>query len=287
MVRIEIIAEKCTECTACVFSCPERILQQSGSEGVPVVFHEDMCIACGHCVAICPQGAIVHSLIPAGKLSPVSAEILPAAASLMEVLKKRRTYRAFLNKDVEREKIERVIEAAQTAPSAHNTQSTEYIVVTGKDLLTEMLSATVKYYVNLLKRMGSPLARFFLGRFGSPDFRNAVRDMEEVVEFYRNGRDVIIYDVPCLIILHAKKSFRFPGINAQLALQNASLMAEALGLGSFIAGYAFVACKRDKKISTLVGIPRGHKVHGILGLGYPRFSFTQKIGRKTPIVKWL
>ncbi|MDR1388547.1 MAG: nitroreductase family protein [Treponema sp.] len=51
----------------------------------------------------------------------------------MNAIFKRRSVREFLPKAVEPEKIERILRAAFQAPSAHNRQPWEFLVVTGKD----------------------------------------------------------------------------------------------------------------------------------------------------------
>ncbi|MBU0717173.1 MAG: nitroreductase family protein [Planctomycetes bacterium] len=49
---------------------------------------------------------------------------------VIEVIRKRRSIRAYLDKPVEREKIERMLEAGRLAPSASNRQEWRFIVVT-------------------------------------------------------------------------------------------------------------------------------------------------------------
>lgn len=49
------------------------------------------------------------------------------------VIFKRRSIRTFLDKPVEQEKLERILKAGMQAPSAHNNQRWEFIVVTEQD----------------------------------------------------------------------------------------------------------------------------------------------------------
>ena len=50
----------------------------------------------------------------------------------------RRSIRRFLDKPVEQEKIERILKAGMQAPSAHNMQPWEFVVVTDKDKRDEI-----------------------------------------------------------------------------------------------------------------------------------------------------
>ncbi len=52
--------------------------------------------------------------------------------NVFDAMKSRKSVRAFLNKEVEREKIERILEAARHAPSGANTQPWQVAVVTGE-----------------------------------------------------------------------------------------------------------------------------------------------------------
>lgn len=52
---------------------------------------------------------------------------------VMEAIKKRRSIRQYLDKQVEDEKLERVLEAARLAPSAKNVQESRFVVVRDAD----------------------------------------------------------------------------------------------------------------------------------------------------------
>ncbi len=51
----------------------------------------------------------------------------------MEVIGKRRSIRSFRDQSVEAEKIERILQAGMQAPSAHNSQPWEFLVVIDKE----------------------------------------------------------------------------------------------------------------------------------------------------------
>ena len=55
-----------------------------------------------------------------------------------EVIEKRRSIRKFADRPVEKEKIERIIDAAVRAPSARNSRSSEFIIISDRRLLARL-----------------------------------------------------------------------------------------------------------------------------------------------------
>ncbi len=57
--QVEMVKDRCTDCTACVPLCPTEALEVRGDE---VVFVADRCIACGACIRACPVRAMVLNI---------------------------------------------------------------------------------------------------------------------------------------------------------------------------------------------------------------------------------
>ena len=58
MTQLNVDQEKCNRDGLCVEECPARVIRLSPNDAVPVPAADfaDYCIACGHCVAVCPTG---------------------------------------------------------------------------------------------------------------------------------------------------------------------------------------------------------------------------------------
>ena len=84
----------------------------------------------------------------------------------MEEIFKRRSVRDFSEKEVESEKIEQLLKAAMTAPTAANQREWEFIVVTDKTLI-EKLSTSTPYSKPVAK---APLAIVMLSNFKNTIF---------------------------------------------------------------------------------------------------------------------
>lgn len=64
----------------------------------------------------------------------------------MNSMMRRRSYRRFLDRPVEREKIESIMRAAMQSPTGRNAQGWEFLIVTGEDMrvrVSEMSDVTV------------------------------------------------------------------------------------------------------------------------------------------------
>jgi len=152
MPLIDVNPDICKRCFTCTKTCPMLIFAKKDKESIPDILNDNLqfCLLCGHCVAICPNGAITHDSFPPGSIVPVRREVLPSAEQVIEMLRMRRSIREFKDKPVERDLIERVIDMARCAPSDHNRQDTEYIVVQERSTLDKIVQLSTAYYENLV-----------------------------------------------------------------------------------------------------------------------------------------
>jgi nitroreductase/NAD-dependent dihydropyrimidine dehydrogenase PreA subunit len=289
MSQIAINPDLCKRDGVCIQSCPAAVFEQTDKTTIPEVAHEEYCIACGHCVAICPHEAISHTDFPPGSVRPLRREMIPSSEQVLELLRSRRSTRAFKDRPVERELIEKVIAGARLAPSAHNTQSTEFIVIQEPAVLKQISQLTADYLEKITRLLRNPISRAFLRLVEGEKVKGAMHALdgfERVAQAVREGKDRILRHAPALILFHADRSIAFAEANANLALQNATLIAQTLGLGTFWTGYVVSTCNRDTRIPRLLSLPEGHKVYGGLALGYPRFPFQRWMERRSPQPTW-
>lgn len=289
MATIQIDAERCQKCGTCVQICP-NIFAQDAKRTLPHLLDTAHCIECGHCVAICPGEAISHSSFLPDLIHPIQLEILPNTAQLMELLRSRRSIREFRNKPVDRALIEQMIEGARFAPSAHNVQSTEFIVVQDKAVLSQVVKLAIaqfRLWRNLLSNpMIRPFTRIIMGTAGQTMLDGLVETFTDLISQYQQGKDPILREASTLLIFHADRYAGFSSVNANLALQNASLVGETLKLGTFYTGYVVAASNFNPQMAKLLKLPPNHKIYAGLAIGYPRFHYTNWIERKPAQIEW-
>ncbi|NLI80997.1 MAG: 4Fe-4S binding protein [Deltaproteobacteria bacterium] len=290
MLEIRIDDTLCRRDGICVTTCPQGIFQRSGEDDLPAIVRREWCIECGHCVAACPHGAITHSGFPPEAVTPVASGILPPYDTLLELIRSRRSRRVFRPDIPGREQVSRVIDACRFAPSAHNVQSTRYLVVQDGERLSRIAALTADYLEKAARQLRNPLIRNFYRLLLGRELDGALQgleDMEWVVAEHRKGNDLILHRAPTLVLFHSDRAAVFAGVNANLALQNGALAAEAMGLAAFYTGYVVAACDRDAGIAQYLSLPRTHKIYAGLAMGYPLVRFNYWVERKPARITWL
>ena len=282
MPVVEVNPDLCKRCFACTETCPVSAFAKKDKESIPDILDANLqfCLLCGHCAAICPAGAITHDSFPPDSIVPARKELLPSAEQVIEMLRMRRSIREFKDKPVERELIEKIIDVARCAPSDHNRQSTEYVVVQDRATLDKIKQLSVAYYEGLVGMFRSMPA----DGGEKPSF---VSELEGFVDILKTGQDLLLYNAPLFIAFHAEESFGFPAENANIALSYAMLAGMPLGLGSFYTGFVVMACRDNRAIPQLLSLPDNHHIYGALAMGYHKFKYSNWIERKPPKVKWI
>lgn len=292
MSEITIDADVCKKDGLCAMTCMRAIFQQEEKKTIPKIVDPELCYSCGQCVAICTQGAISHSDYPRDAVHPIRSEYVPTYDQVLELIRSRRSKRLFKETTVERDVIEKILEAARFAPSGHNEQTTEFVVVQDKKILHEIGTLTAKG----LKRIAQPfrysigrmIMRRALGRRGAAYLGKMAPELEGLASLFNRGTDWILREAPVLVLFCADSAAEyFARVNANLALHNAALAAETVGLGCFYTGFVVLASDRDGSIARLVSLPETHKIYGALAMGYPRLKFSKWPERKPARVTWV
>ncbi len=150
---------------------------------------------------------------------------------LMELLKNRRTYRRFEQKDIPEEVINEILTAARLASSAANRQPLSYIVVKEPKAVADVFGYT-KWAGALPPEVGQPKEN------------ERPRIFIAVVENLNINGDC--------------------DTDAGLAISNMTLAAWNRGVGSCMIG----ACNKPA-LSEMFGLTQQQKLHTVVAFGYP------------------
>ncbi len=160
---------------------------------------------------------------------------------LFDAIRTRRSIRKYLDKPVEEEKLQAVLEAVRLAPSWANMQCWRMVVVTDKAVREKIsdLSYVESYF--------------------SPKGYKA------------NPSKKALAEAPVLIVLCAEPSQSgslwgqsYYLVDVGIAAENLMLAARGQGLGS-----VFVGVYDEVKVKGILGIPHNVRVVGLFPLGYP------------------
>ena len=167
----------------------------------------------------------------------------------------------------------------------------QFIVVRDRSLLRAIAQTTAEWLHKIAGRLKNPVWRKFYLLVGATKDEEEVKrwatQFDDIAERMGKDIDLVLYHAPALILFHADKRIRFANENANLAVQNATLVACSLGLGSFYTGYVVLAYKHDRTMRKLLPLPEKHRVYGGLALGYPAVRFSQWIERNPAKITWL
>ncbi|MDE6445408.1 MAG: nitroreductase family protein [Alistipes sp.] len=280
-MNIAIDPRCCIRCGRCVRVCPSQVFGQAAAQAAVAVERPEDCIGCGHCAAACPAGAVNHADFPAEKVHPVDRTQLPTPEQLLLLCKARRSNRALSREPVPSEYVDRILEAAHAAPTASNLQQVSYTVLTDPADLRFVVEYTLGFCRRMLRLLELPVLGPLVRKAvnGGERYRTSIHRLLD--EYDRHGIDRVLRGATALILIHTPAGCRFGAADSQLAYQNGSLMAEALGVSQIYTGFVLTAARADRKkrLARRFGIEG--TIHAGMALGMPEFEFPSYVERKT------
>ncbi len=284
----KILAEKCTQCGQCVAVCPSYVVDFI-EERVEVI-REDWCIGCGHCGAVCPMGAVLQEATSLENYPGRGSAPAISPETLGLLVRERRSIRNYSNAPVPQDILRKILEAGRYAPTGSNSQNVHYIVLSSEDQISQLRSMTLRFYEKIFSRVRGRLGSFLLlliaGRKTLSYLRESLPKVEYAYERMKEGKDILFYQAPVVILAHAESWDSSSSFNCSVALYNCSLMAHTLGLGCCFNGFLVNAANRGRKIKKWLGIPADHKCYAALTLGYPKPQYRRLVRRNPPQVIW-
>lgn len=272
MVSLLIDAGKCNKCRACTAGCPAYLIQIIDEEAQPTWINgaESSCLNCGHCVTLCPTGALELSSMPVVKCIPVIKELQPAPEQIEQFLKSRRSIRAYKEEPVGREKLAKLIDIARFAPSASNKQPVQWLVIEKREDVEQLGKITIDWLRELIQK--------------APDLAGMVH-AEEIVNSWDLGIDLITCGAPHLIIAHAQKD-SVPLGDCHIALTYLELAAHSMAIGACWAGIIQIAAIYAQSLVQALHLPENNMAFGALMIGWPKYKYKSIPMRNDAQVIW-
>ena len=272
MELLSINQETCNQDGICSAICPAGLIEiKDGSYPAPISDADELCIRCGHCVAVCPTASLSHKDISQKSCTPIAKELGITHEQTVQFLRSRRSIRQYKDKPVDKTELKRLIGIARYAPSGHNLQPVEWLVLGDKTEL-KRLSGIVVDWMHWMLDNKSEIALSM--------------HMNRTVARWDGGYDVILRDAPAVIVAHAHKENRVAPAACNIALTYLELASTTMGLGACWAGYFNAAATSFTPMQEALALPKDHQAFGSMMVGYSKYRYQRMPSRNEPKITW-
>ena len=163
-------------------------------------------------------------------------------SDIFEVIKNRRSVRAYKDEQIEDEQIEQILEAAIMAPTARGEAPWHFTVVQNKETLADINDSVLK----ILSNSG-----------------------DEFLEAIAESGVNVMHNAPTVVFVSAKSDATNMQADCSAAIENMLLAAEGLDIGSCWLGLVAIYFSVEENLKKL-HIPEGYTPLYGVALGYKK-----------------
>ncbi|MCI5867342.1 MAG: nitroreductase family protein [Methanosphaera sp.] len=253
---LDINPIRCVRCGLCESVC---IFDNISLEGDVHEVGND-CFKCGHCVAICPTGAInlkEYEDYDTIKTKYKTDSLPVNYDDFLEVLNRRRSMRWFRKQKIEKQTYEKLFECVYNSPTATNAQDLEFVVVSERiDEFNDMLYDILKDHTDIHPR---------------------VVEFIKYMENNKEGKNPMLWDGREVIL-----GFSTNATTTCVAAARIEIMAQIMGLGGFYNKFIVLADEFDheKVMSFFPDIDSDKHLHSAFIIGYPKKKFKRPLPKR-------
>ncbi len=267
MPIIGIDYKKCSHCCNCISTCPRVLFRDE--EGDKIIYEDpnSMCIRCGHCVARCPEDAVLfeemgESIEFEGINNP---EKIIAFEEMYKFLQGHRSIRKYKKQKVPTEVLQKVMNAMQCAPTGRNMRSESFALISDQEQLKELSNAIQEALTN---------DKAWGWLYG-----------ERLANLAKVFETPVYFDAPHLIIVYSQLPTIIGIQNVANLITYGRLAAHSLGLGTCWNGWTQGGAELNPKIMKIARIRA--KQFGAFTIGYPDYTVYRTPPRALKHVKGL
>lgn len=263
MSHLSVNRDTCNRDGLCAQECPIHLITLD-AEGWPqaVPQAEDICIRCGHCMAVCPHQALSVGGMDPAAWTRVNHKLNPERDQVVQFLKSRRSVRLYKDEPVDRETLAQVLDVTRWSPTGINIQPVNWLVYDSPEGV---------------RRLAGMLAEHL----------RAIEFFPQMVAAWDAGKDAILRSAPCVIIAHAWAENGRHAADCIAATTTLDLAARAFGLGGCWAGILMMAARAgNEPLLAELALPEGHAVFAAMMLGKPKHRYALIPERKPIQVEW-
>lgn len=171
-----------------------------------------------------------------------------------EAIITRRSTRSYKPDAVERDKLEKIIEAGRFAPSGGNNQTNHFFVVQDKAVLEKLAALAQEAFAKMEV---------------TPETYSSLKTS---ILLSKKGGYVFHYNAPVLIIVANQKNYGNNLADSAVAVENMMIAANAFDLGSCWINQIHWLTEDEKMLAYLreLGLKENERVFVSMALGYPK-----------------
>ena len=264
-LRFTIDPDLCLQCGDCADDCPYHIIDMAS--GMPALKPSRVhhCIACQHCLAVCPTGALSIFGIDPRDSMPLP-ESLPTRQQTAALLRGRRSVRRFGTEPLPREEIDFLLQTVANAPTGKNRRQLMVTLVDDPAVMRE-----------LRQRAMTALRRVVAERRLPREFCY----FRHVIKAWDQGRDIIFRNAPHLLTISSPAAEESAQADIHIAMTCFELLASAAGVG--VLWNAMIpqifSLIPEENMDGLLGIPADHVRGPFLLFGHPAVRYYRTVQR--------
>ena len=250
--------KKCIGCGKCVSDCVTHYLVMSEDETgkrKPTFNNRSRCIDCGHCNAICPQGAISGGDV----VTDIEND------ELLRLMASKRSIRHYdMKREIEQSVLDKIILAGQSAPTEKNRKTVRILLI--KEQLKDVYNAALDWLVEYVQQTGS------INPLYAPTM-----EMNSNREDVLNGAEYLVAIVGSPSVL----------IDAAITAERMQLEASSLNIGSLYRGDMKLAINNSESLRELLGIKKNEECLVTFAMGHTPLRYCRPAMKQLKRVEYL
>ncbi|MFX0032115.1 MAG: nitroreductase family protein [Candidatus Hodarchaeota archaeon] len=254
MAIVGINYDKCTNCGLCNKECQWLFIKNEQQNKIIFEDIHGRCNLCGHCIAVCPQEAIIYENLGDDPYYFDGIEDLEnyiPYERISNFLRANRSIRHYKNKPIPELILKKVIRVMEYAPTGANVRGEKITIISNPEQLKDLSDGIID---ELLKNSAIKS-----------------RSGERFKKLRKTHKHAIFHDAPHIIIVSSFGDSALDHYNIGNIITYGRIGAQSLGLGTCYIGYAQMAFKSNSKLLKIAKIIG--KSWGVITIGYPNIKY--------------